>query len=467
MIQIVGTQVRSWQRLVLVAVALMSALFAGFLIAKGEIVAMVLACVGIIVASAVVFMSTYTVAGFVALVAPLTYTPAFIWGERKWGFFDLAMVRDVLLLLLLFNWFLRRVFTRRTPGVLTEELPFWQMLFVWSFFFTVRTFLPGSDFLESIRLLRYYVLYPLFLTLIVADVVTTEEKARSLLRKILLGAWVIVPMAFLDAFWSVGYNRYNINREIGTGTLFYDPGRFGIDTRAISLLINPNNLAAYLAFCISTVLGFRAKATKRGLLDKRTEVLFTILCTVGIAITFSRGVPLALIIVITYLYLQDRMQGKCNTRFIVAISALVFLALLYIGIATIVRKGSFLAERSAIRRFEVSVWYLQEMITAPWYLVIGLGTDPQTDNMFTRILSHTGLVGLGLFTGVIYQAFKRMSLLRKQLPAPVTPYVNAALYSFLLVTAWGLAAESFRMFPVAFLVWMAVGISFGLGRATK
>ena len=328
-------------------------------------------------------------------------------------------------------------------------IPFLVLIAFMAIDFLVRG--PGlPEFLVSAR---YYVVYPL----LVWAAFRLDLERRTVMR---LSA-VLCAIAVVESFLAV----YEFTGVLGP-TYYADYVAFGDETRAraIGTLGNPNNLAVFLAL---PALLLAAGVTVRGLLR---WLLFGLVC-VGVILTFSKGVALALAVAFLVLdHLLSREVRPLRTGAIAAVGIGAFL------FATLSRADEFSTFSIFGGRGEVASDAFDTWTGDLTSFLFGEGFGSQvdivegglapvvTDNMALMLALEGGAVALGLFVIVVVQAFRALTEARRADSSPLMAALYAYAVFFLLYSPF---VVNFRLFPGAMLFWLVVGVALRLGASSS
>jgi O-antigen ligase len=189
---------------------------------------------------------------------------------------------------------------------------------------------------------------------------------------------------------------------------------FGRETlRAYSTFSHPNSMAGYLA----AVLLFVRATLKQNKNDERLLMVFYITLFVGLVLTFSKGVLMALLIIVAMMVLTRYKETvfRLVTRYFVLLVLLTTFLILLIPVQ--------ISETSVMQRLFLNRAALEVLMTNP-LTGVGLGAFiinlPGLSNMlnirwilqpvhniYLLILAETGLIGLILFTAGATTVFNK------------------------------------------------------------
>ena len=306
----------------------------------------------------------------------------------------------------------------------------------------------GSGLAEFLVSARYYLVYPA----LVWAMLRLDIERPAVTRV----AIALCALATLESLLAV----YEFTGVLGP--TYYDAYvSFGEETRprAIGTLGNPNNLAVFLAL---PALLLASGAVARGSL----RWLLFALVSVGLVLTFSKGVALALAVALLVL---DRSLGRerrpARTAAIAAVGGTAFL------VATLSRSDglsvfSVLGDREDVASDALATWTgsLKTFLFGDGFGshvdITSSGLDTVvTDNMALMLALEGGLVGLGLFVLVVFQTFRALTPARSADRSPL----GAALFSYtIFFLLYSPFVVNFRLFPGAMLFWLAAGIAMRL-----
>ena len=392
----------------------------------------------------------------VLLTAVFNFTPALFDGEsieaepiwRK-GLKDIPVA-----LLLATALVLRLREAPRGDGGLREllERPFrgtpisplmWTAILLLGLYMAVDFLVRRPPELEFLASARYYVGYPL-----VAWAVWALALPAGALRRVVA---VVAGLAALQGvlaileFSGVTPDTFYANYVILIHWIY---------PRAIGTLGNPNNLALFLALpAILLIAGALGRGWWRWLL---LALIF-----VGMAMTFSKAVGLAMVVALGVIALTGRAAGHADPRALLPLGALA-LGLTALSAAGRFGSGSLLDRTEAAKQaWDRWTGSLEDFFFGDGFgsLVSATGGEVQSqaiDNMILALGVEGGSLALVLFGLVAVSAFVCAARARHGKSGDALALgIQAYLVFFLLYSPF---VVNFRLFPGALFYWVGVGL---------
>ena len=390
----------------------------------------------------------------------------------------MLVLRDVLLVLLLAGWFVRRAVDKAPLRIsLAVSGPLVVYCFYTLFSMVVRVG-DHTELLNMVKSLRYLIIYPLVLTFVAPY---SFRNRRDVMRFL----WVFVIVGFAVAVIGLVEARTDFGDTYMRGTAASGEA-YGTDGRMVSTLANPNNLSAYLGMVIGVALSLGID----GALKSRLQKLF-ILSLLGISaaslfLTFSRGGVLATTAAVAILL---GLRGK-NQRPKLLIAMVIVMLAGSVGFYQLMqdRRGSVLAglqREPRVQHLNVGIRYMfsspfefafgrlpgkAKFMDASTGMVYSEASDGLTkvstgENFFVAIWMLGGAIGLFIFLFLLFAVLREIErVYRRQSDPYLRAGCSAALVSFLCVIMWGISAGSFALFPAGYYAWIFAGLAIGIGR---
>lgn len=422
-----------------------------------------------ILAVTAVFINLNTLLCIITIIAAfnfanLLYSPI---GPRTGGQpVYMLVIRDILLLLLLINWFVRRVsYKERLHISLAISTP----LFVYCFYIIIRSAGTLTALLASIRYLRYLVIYPLVLISIVPYAFQNKRDVKRFLWVFVSTGFVVSIIGIVEALTDFGdtYQNYGAFRT------------YYADGRASSTLGNPNNLAAYLGMVIGVALSLSIEGVLKSRFLKLFIILLICVALTCLFLTFSRGGILAITVTTMLLFGNRGIENRKLSLFM-SMVIVIFIGLAMIYYTTQERKEN-IQELYTQGRAEYFWSTADYLFSNPFQLLVGRGIavgyeassvglvkdvgSTEADNFFTLIWMESGSIGLILFLLLLFVILKEIvRIYRRQSDPYLKAGCSAVLSSVIYVTMWGISSVSFRLFPAGYYVWMFVGLAIAIER---
>jgi O-antigen ligase len=342
---------------------------------------------------------------------------SYFFGIRVNYFSPAIYLTDLLILLLVIPWLVKKLRTRK-----------WSVKKTWPFLFILVFALTNSFFAQrfQIALVKWLKIWELVLLgLFIVNEKAFQERS-----------WITVPLCLSLIFFSlIGIGQFIFQRTIGGPLYFLGERHFSSTTPGIALFSflgrevlrpystfgHPNAMAGFFAASLFLVL-FSNK--KRAVPDffVKTALFLSILV---LLLSFSRGVWLSLVVVV-FILLLTRKDNKLLKKIGIFVLMLSFIGSMFL--LAIVAKNPSLGQTSK----EAVVTRLS-LIKASAVVVserplVGVGVNnfilklpgkiPEAylswklqpvHNIFLLVFSETGLIGLLLFFCLLFAALKNLS----------------------------------------------------------
>lgn len=277
----------------------------------------------------------------------------------------------------------------------------WIILFVIIYIFSALTSLNViSSFKIALVILSFILFY-----FVIINTIDTKEKFN-------IAILVFVIAGTLVALYGI-YEYVTINFF---GTKYVDKELFSdIKTRVESTFGNPNVLGEYLLFVIpisvSMFFGYK------GWLKKLIFGITTLIMTICLAITYSRGCYLGLLLAAGIFVLL------LNFRFIILFLA-GLVAIPFVLPESIIRRFASIGNMTdSSTTYRISIWKGSiDMIKDYWYKPIGQGAEAfnsiyplyaysgvgaeHSHNLFLQLVIELGILGLVMFLGIIFKFYQ-------------------------------------------------------------
>lgn len=280
----------------------------------------------------------------------------------------------------------------------------WIVLFIIMYGVSGVVSLDASSSIKIAMLVISFILF-YFVTI---NSITTEKQLKSIIKIFSIIAGVV--------------SLYGIYQYIFGGTFasssFLDKEMFeDIKTRVYGTFDNPNVLGEYLLLAIPIVASnFLAE---KNWFKKIFYIGIEVLCLIALALTYSRGCYLGIVLGIAVFVLL--IDFRWIIGFILGILALPAL----MPHSIINRFTSIGDMEDGSTSYRVSIWRgTIDMIKDYWYRPIGQGTTAfnsiyplysfsgvgaqHTHNLFLQLTIETGIVGIILFIGIIFKFFQSL-----------------------------------------------------------
>jgi hypothetical protein len=360
-------------------------------------------------------------------------------------------IRDAFLLWLVFRWFSGLLAERRRIPGLPRELTL--PVALWMSYVVLRSVHGDTTLIKALRLLRHWVIYPLLLMIITADIVRTGQRRVWLFRALILSGLVVALIAILEGGFGFGSSWYESRYVFSeTGVLL------ATDTRAISTLLNPNNLAAFLSLLIIVIVSLHAHGVLNRIVPERLGYLTAVCVLVAMGYCVSRGPGLALF-AISPLLLRRYLGQHLRVRWRQVLLGLlvVITAVLVVRNANILRAAS-LTENPRVTRLGSN---LLKALQSPFGFLVGYGMGHgviSSDLWLLIVLGYTGIIGLILFFYYFGSIVKALQRIEQQDTDPLLRATcRIGILYLWFVFFWGFGAVSFNLFPLSFYLWILVG----------
>ena len=364
------------------------------------------------------------------------------------------VIKDIPIVLLIFTMFFRGMVTGR---IRFPDSPITTSFLFFAIYMVISGCNLGSPLLTRLILLRYLVVYPL-LMFVVIDILNRYDRLQRMVRLLQIFSVLVALVGILD-FFTLFTNNYFHGMVLLFGHWY---------PRTISTLGNPNNLGTYMGMMLMTTVALSYCGMYSNKRIYRLQIALYFLCLV---FTFSRGSAIAF--ALSYLWLRVATK-RMNFSFLVAGVSLMGVA------AVMLTRGVRETESTlaVILQSRLPGWSttLEAIFSSPKALLIGYGlgfhndyssrlglvefgrAQLPTDNMYIMLLQDTGFVGLLLF--VIFTLSVVMTGLRlyrrsKKKQVRAAGLVCSAVMGFLMIN--NLFANMFTLFPSSVLIWLLVG----------
>jgi len=427
----------------------------------------------IILAIAAIFLDFYTFLCIIVIIAAFNYTPLLFnpIGPRAGGQpIYMLVLRDILLLLLFANWFMRRIFNRERLHNPSEISRF---LILYCVYIILRAVATPTAFIASIRYLRYLALYPLVLTFIVPYAFRKKRDIGRFLWIFIIIGFIVAVVGIFEVTTDFG-NTYQTVRGRNPYESYYADGR------AVSTLANPNNLACYLAMVTGIAISLVVEGMVKSWFRKLFVALFICATFICLFLTFSRA-GISATVLTTALLLGIRGVKNRRISFILIMIIVMIIGFIMFSYVTEAR-GVYIQDLYKHKRVDL-FWQAAEKISSnPFLFLFGHGIAAgyksgsveeiaagtgltRADNMFVMIWLEAGTIGLFAFLSLIFVILKESeSIYSRQSDPYLRAACSAVLTSVLCITIWGIGAISFSLFPSGYYVWMFVGMLIAVKR---
>jgi hypothetical protein len=392
---------------------------------------------------------------FLLLVGILNFTPALFRPVALEAEPPLAkLVKDVpVLILLAVSLLVGRRAPR--PELLNPQLRLFKaLLFGWAIVIAANVLITHPALPGLLVSVRYYVVYPL-LTVAIANLDLEEREIQVLIRGLIILSAVEALLAageFLGLFGGTYYANY-----VSIGGKSYP--------RAIGTFGNPNNLGLFLGLPLLLLIASMSKSTRPEdrLFPPFMTFVFTGTILLGLALTFSKTAPLALVIALVGLSRRlDKRRG-------------LMLALLFTGgmlflVAEGRVKSGGLAEGELGSRLVTVPSAYRQWVRSPKAFVFGDGigstsslvnnavSSTVTDNMPLTLAQEGGVVGLVIFS-LVCAAALRVAVLGFRVSEQHKTKVGGLLAYAVFFLVYAAVSVNFRLFPGAMFFWISIGLA--------
>jgi putative inorganic carbon (hco3(-)) transporter len=259
----------------------------------------------------------------------------------------------------------------------------------------------------------------LFLYIYVAGVINSRGEIVSILFLLLAGG--LIESIYMLVVAAVGH-EFAFVRELGIKTVIFLPMRPGEFTRPGGTIGGPNYAAAYLGILITLALAIRQMNVPSFL--RRLTIPLIALATLALAVTFSRGGWLELLLSVTVLigarWLRDGISRKAILTAVVAITLIVLCLIVPNPISQ-----RLSADDNGAAHARVPLMHLALRVIAA-NPVLGVGANNFTavmddyagsefrsewiytvHNEFLLVCSETGVIGLAAYLWIYLSIIRR------------------------------------------------------------
>ena len=324
--------------------------------------------------------------------------------------------------------------------------------------YLISSFISNSPS-TSIKIALLIIAFMLFYYVII-NTIKTEKQLN-----VMLAIFVIVGLFIsLYGIYQFMFGGSFASSSFVDKTLFED-----INTRVNGTFDNPNVMGEYLLFVIPLLATyfFRFKTFRTKLL----ALISTGIACVALALTYSRGCYLGLIVSIALFLLL--VSIKFVFLFIAGIIAFPFVA----PKSIMNRITSIGNTEDNSTSYRISIWKgTLALIEANWFKPVGQGADAfnsiypyyalngvsaeHTHNLFLQIAVETSLFGFGVFVLMLFRIFQALfssikNCINKDLKYPLIGFVSA-MSGFLLQSLFDNTWYNNR---IVLVFWIFVGLS--------
>jgi len=360
----------------------------------------------------------------------------------------------------------RKILSREKLFIATPiNLPFLLFMAV-----SLVSFINSIDYTASFRGMEKLIISAL-LFLICAEEIGDRKHTNRIILSVIFGA----ALASFDAIWQVnfGWDFIRGNKPIINIGL----------TRATAAFPDANVLGIYLSAITPLIIGLALFYFKGR--EKIVMLAASILATIGIMLTFSRGTALAL-------YLSVLFISICRRNKLISIGLLILLLVFPFIMPKNIKDWAkvihynpivFMCNSDRITVYQNTINMIRH------HPIIGVGVNtfsrnyikyksPEADdaktgdymyahNHFLHMAGEVGLVGLGVFLWLLFRLFKKSRHIYKSLKDEyykvLSLSVAACLIAFLVN---GLTETSLYYARVSMIFWYFIGLTLALERFT-
>ena len=452
---------------IIVGVAIVYSLAASVIAARGVVFGNWLLVVSpfVVLATAILTrLDPYAVLIIIIVEAAFNYAPSLFNPATRRSDLITQIIRDVLLLFLIFRWFTGLIAKRRRIPGLPKELTL--PVALWIGYVFLRSIHGDVVSLKEVaRLMRHWAIYPLTLMVVTADIVRTDRQRLKLFRALILSGLVVALIAILEGAFGFGNSWYENHHYV-----FFETGvLLATNTRAISTLLSPNNLSAFLSLLIIVIVDLHAHGVLDRVIPARLAYLTAVCALFAMAYCVSRGPALGLL-AISPLLLRGYRGRRLHMR-----RGRVLLGLsVVIGMVLILHNSNALRAASLMEnpRVVTLTSTLLKMFQSPFELLFGYGVGHgaaylsgvinaemvSSDMWLVIVFGYTGIIGLILFFYYFGSMVKTLQRIEQQHIDPLSRATCRVGFLYLwFAFFWGFGAVSFNLFPLSFYLWILVG----------
>jgi O-antigen ligase len=341
--------------------------------------------------------------------------------------------------------------------------------FLFLILLSIISFKNSIDYAASLRGMARIV-QNAFLVLICAEEIKDRKHVSLVVSAIILGA----ALASADALWQIKFGKDFIRGNV-------PHIKIGL-SRATSAFPNPNVLGVYLSALSPLVIGlalYYFKGTKKVLM-----LFISLLVTLGIVLTFSRGTALAFYVSILFLSI---LRKNKIISFSLIILLLIFFFVMPQNIKDWAKKINYNPIVFMLNIDRISI-YKNTLNMIKHHPLIGVGVntfsknylqyklpeigeDAKTGdsmyahNHFLHMAGEIGLLGLAVFVWLLIRLFKRNFHVYKNLDSDFYQITLLSLIACLIAfLVNGLTETSLYYSRVAMIFWYLTGFSLAFAR---
>lgn len=370
-------------------------------------------------------------------LAPLFYGYVFITGHDIYGNNEIKVIKDLLILFLLFIYILKTIKGKKINTSFPNVLVF--IMLVFGTFILIKN--PAS---LSLKILRTMIEYNLMF-FIVGDIFLERRNIINFLKTQLVVSLVVSIIGIFEYF--LGSIPTAFSKSAG-------------QIRIISTLFNPNALGWYL--CITSLINISLLLkSNTEIFTKRLLYLMLILNLVSIFFSGSRSAIYVLVITTTLTYLLNK-PGRLLLNSVI-ISILTFLIFSYSGIDL----STFRIIASGLETERV--WILEKILNEISFMKtneILFGSSEIRINKLDRLglLFDSQIIIDFILGGLFYVSLKYLFLtfsilnfflIRRSVDLNIL--IGAVLFAYLIFSVLGNITS---IFPHAVLFWVFIKLSY-------
>jgi len=410
----------------------------------------------------VLFAKPFTLLLMLVVLGSINFLPSMFSGSKYTSTFE-QVGRDILLCFLFLRWVMSSAVAGHKPLRLPRRI--WVPLMIWVWYVILRSFTGRTDFTSSIRVLRYIVLYPVILLIVVYDIILNERQMVILLRTFIIIGVLASLVGLADALFGFSRGYMSSVYTISADTDAFMPNT---TTRVASFFLNANNFAGYLDTQI-LLLVLILLESKNTIFPRALILPVLVLHFLCLLVTWSRGAPLALLpcfMAIIYLLRRYRRISSRKIALTIVFIAILATAVFFVYLNTQAIRGG-LADDMRVKGLP---WFWNTFTERLDVFLTGYGTSPLPgmapdlpgagDIWLVVVAYYYGVIGVLLFVRLVVSTFAVVEIPYRPKGSDVlwlTSHFGIIYSMFMLV--WSFASVAYTLFPSGMYTWIFVAVS--------